>query len=246
VELGAEISKLGAAQHEPNSLARSTSLTASRLYKARSKPSILCRRSPFVNIEIHRDPHFPVRRSLPDKQSSSNTPPLGRGAEVTTMGFTTGFVRLSISQFKSTHYTSPRSHLSLSPHLNQHLLPQLTRPPEQLGGVTLTYSLLYLSLYLHRKNRTYQHTLLSQQSLLLNSLTNPRTTSSTSASEYQINPDTYEAEAERKEPLSEVLKERWNAEVEGMVRRVQETNWREVRERWERRGVGLWRNITKD
>lgn len=51
-------------------------------------------------------------------------------------------------------------------------------------------------------------------------------------------------ELRRRESLAEVLKDRWNAEVEGMVRRVQETDWREVRERWERRGVNFWQNMT--
>ena len=31
------------------------------------------------------------------------------------------------------------------------------------------------------------------------------------------------------------MKDRWNGEVEGLVRRVQTTDWSEVRERWERR-----------
>lgn len=46
--------------------------------------------------------------------------------------------------------------------------------------------------------------------------------------------------------MAAMLKQRWNAEIEGMVRRVEETDWREVRERWERRGVGLWKNMTRD
>jgi hypothetical protein len=66
-----------------------------------------------------------------------------------------------------------------------------------------------------------------------------------SRSKYTIYPETLEVDERRKESLAEVLKERWNAEVEGMVRRVEETDWREVRERWERRGVNFWRNVVK-
>jgi Altered inheritance of mitochondria 5 len=35
--------------------------------------------------------------------------------------------------------------------------------------------------------------------------------------------------------MVEMMKDRWNGEVEGLVRRVQTTDWSEVRERWERR-----------
>lgn len=42
------------------------------------------------------------------------------------------------------------------------------------------------------------------------------------------------------------MKERWNEEVEGMVRRVQSTDWSGVRERWARRGVGAWRNVMEE
>ncbi|ERF74653.1 hypothetical protein EPUS_00783 [Endocarpon pusillum Z07020] len=152
------------------------------------------------------------------------------------MGFTTGFVR----HLSPHHDTIPAS-LLCRPCSNQKF-------SSQLGGLTLTYSLLYLSLYLHRTNRTQQHTLLSQQSLLLNSLLERPTSSLSSTSRTRrtrIDPETLEVEERwKKDSLTERLKDRWNGEVEGMVRRVAETDWRAVRERWERRGLNLWRNMT--
>jgi hypothetical protein len=40
--------------------------------------------------------------------------------------------------------------------------------------------------------------------------------------------------------LVETLKDRWNGEVEGLVRRVQETDWNQVRARWESRIGTIW------
>ena len=36
------------------------------------------------------------------------------------------------------------------------------------------------------------------------------------------------------------MKDKWNAEVEGLVRRAQSTDWNEVRVRWERRLGNVW------
>ena len=40
--------------------------------------------------------------------------------------------------------------------------------------------------------------------------------------------------------LVETLKDRWNGEVESLVRRVQETDWNQVRARWESRIGTVW------
>jgi MICOS complex subunit MIC12 len=93
-----------------------------------------------------------------------------------------------------------------------------------LGGATLTYSILYLTLYVHKANRNAQHTLLSQSHILLNSAVEP------------LPPlpelPAYEV---RKTSLTEELKDRWNGEIEHAVRRLQTTDWNAVRARWERR-----------
>jgi hypothetical protein len=43
--------------------------------------------------------------------------------------------------------------------------------------------------------------------------------------------------------LTETLKDRWNAEVEGLVRRVEETDWNQVRARWESRIGAVWAKL---
>lgn len=93
-----------------------------------------------------------------------------------------------------------------------------------LGGLTLTYSLLYLSVYVHRSNRTHQSLLLRQQARLLNSNIDPP------ESEYE--PPTYRTE---QAGLEEQLKDRWNREVEKLTRAAQETDWEALRIRWEQR-----------
>lgn len=43
----------------------------------------------------------------------------------------------------------------------------------------------------------------------------------------------------------EMAKDRWNGEVEHLVRRVQGTDWPKVRENAEGVAAGVWRGITK-
>lgn len=101
-----------------------------------------------------------------------------------------------------------------------------------LGGLTLTYSLLYLSVYVHRQNRTHQALLLRQQSRLLNSVIDPP--------EPEYAPPTYRLE---QAGLEELLKDRWNREVEGLVRKAQHTDWEAVRLRWEARLGSAWAKV---
>jgi len=101
-----------------------------------------------------------------------------------------------------------------------------------LGGVTLTYSILYFSLYIHRANRNVQRTLLSQQSNLLNSVIDPPIP--------LPDPPAYEV---RKAGLTEVLKDRWNREIEKLVHNVQETDWAQKRELYEERLAAVWGKV---
>ncbi|EXJ62547.1 hypothetical protein A1O7_02985 [Cladophialophora yegresii CBS 114405] len=101
-----------------------------------------------------------------------------------------------------------------------------------LGGATLTYSLLYFGLYVHRANRNVQRTLLSQQSALLNSVVEPLPP--------LPDPPAYEV---RRAGLAEQVKDRWNREVEKLVRNVQQTDWTAAREDAEQRLVSLWRTV---
>jgi len=98
--------------------------------------------------------------------------------------------------------------------------------------VTLTYSVLYLTLYLHKANRNVQHTLLAQQATILNSAVEPLPPAP--------EPPVYEV---RKAGITEVLKDRWNREVEHAVRTVEETDWSAVREKWEKRMGNVWERV---
>lgn len=101
-----------------------------------------------------------------------------------------------------------------------------------LGGLTLTYSLLYLSVYVHRQNRTHQALLLRQQSRLLNSVIDPP------EPEYDLPPYRLEQGG-----LEELLKDRWNREVENLVRKAQHTDWEALRIRWEARLGNAWDKV---
>ncbi|KAF2740870.1 hypothetical protein EJ04DRAFT_558835 [Polyplosphaeria fusca] len=92
-----------------------------------------------------------------------------------------------------------------------------------LGGFTLTSAVLYLTISLHTKNRATQAALLRQQRQVLTNVV-------------ETQPPTPEPTA-REAPvgLAEMAKDRWNREVEGVVKRLYETDWRRVRERMEDR-----------
>ncbi|KAH8782578.1 hypothetical protein BGZ57DRAFT_758628 [Hyaloscypha finlandica] len=90
------------------------------------------------------------------------------------------------------------------------------------GGVTLTLGIAYLTVLAHERNRRAQAEALRSQSRVLTSLLEPS----------PIPPPQSRAELAREErsSLTETLKDRWNEEVEHAVRRVQKTDWNEVRE----------------
>jgi len=87
----------------------------------------------------------------------------------------------------------------------------------QLGGFTLTASILYLSAILHKRNRLTQSQSLIQQNLILSSIVEPLPTAEPPREIEHVS-------------LKESVKDQWNREVEGMVRRVQNTDWNKVGE----------------
>ena len=101
-----------------------------------------------------------------------------------------------------------------------------------LGGLTLTYSVLYLTIYLHKANRNVQQTLLKQSHTLLNSVIEPLPP--------PPEPPVYEL---KKAGLAEMLKDRWNAEIEKLVHNVQTTDWVKKREEAEERIANVWGNV---
>ncbi|KAF2872424.1 hypothetical protein BDV95DRAFT_383395 [Massariosphaeria phaeospora] len=96
-----------------------------------------------------------------------------------------------------------------------------------LGGFTLTSAVLYLTISLHTRNRVTQAALLRQQRNVLMSMVEPE-------------PPAPEPVA-REVPvgLAEMAKDRWNRELEGVIRSVYTTDWKRVRESAEDRAVSV-------
>ncbi|KAF2185634.1 hypothetical protein K469DRAFT_738933 [Zopfia rhizophila CBS 207.26] len=92
-----------------------------------------------------------------------------------------------------------------------------------LGGLTITATTIYLTISLHTSNRLTQRTLLRQQTSVLTNIVSPQ----------PVAPEPVAREVDA--GLVEMAKDRWNREVEGVVRRVHGTDWRRVREQWEDR-----------
>ncbi|KAF2153035.1 hypothetical protein K461DRAFT_293332 [Myriangium duriaei CBS 260.36] len=97
-----------------------------------------------------------------------------------------------------------------------------------LGGITLTTTLIYLSLAVHERTRLRQAELLRQQALILNNAVSPAGLPASTTARTAI------------PGLQERLRDRWNAELEGNLRKVYAVNWRGVREELEDRVAGVW------
>ena len=96
----------------------------------------------------------------------------------------------------------------------------------------MTYSLLYSALYIHKANRSAQQTILSQSSLLLNTIVEPLPPL-TDRPAYEV----------RRAGLAEVLKDRWNSEIEKLVHNVHTTDWSAKREEYEERIARAWSSV---
>ncbi|KPI37725.1 uncharacterized protein AB675_159 [Cyphellophora attinorum] len=101
-----------------------------------------------------------------------------------------------------------------------------------LGGVTLTYSVLYLTIYIHKANRNIQHTILQQSNGVLNSVVEPP--------QPVPDPPPYEI---RRAGLTEQLKDGWNREVERLVKNIQTTDWTRQREIYEQKIAAAWSGV---
>lgn len=128
----------------------------------------------------------------------------------------------SSSSLQNTSSITSRNHglhnrpgKSRSPHLRPHLLTVI-----QLGGFTLTSTILYLSVSLHQRNRIYQSSLLRQQSFLIDNTIAPK--------DLPPPPPSREVQA----GLLETAKDKWNAELERNVRKLQTYDW-----------AALWENV---
>ncbi|PTB68038.1 hypothetical protein BBK36DRAFT_1115234 [Trichoderma citrinoviride] len=104
------------------------------------------------------------------------------------------------------------------------------------GGVTLTLSLAYLSVLAHQRSREAQSQSLRTQTLMIQHLLDPVP--------QPLPPTRSEVAAAQREAAVEVIKQRWNSEIENAVRWVQHTDWDEVRESMEARAAYLWAKAT--
>ncbi|EKG21482.1 hypothetical protein MPH_01203 [Macrophomina phaseolina MS6] len=85
-----------------------------------------------------------------------------------------------------------------------------------LGGLTLTSSVLYLTTLFHQRNRLEQALTLRNSSHTLKQVYDP---------DRIYTPPSLRT---RTAGIGDTAKDRWNSEVEKAVRRMQETDWREV------------------
>jgi altered-inheritance-of-mitochondria protein 5 len=101
----------------------------------------------------------------------------------------------------------------------------------QIGGVTLTSAVLYLTISLHTQNRTTQAALLRQQRQVLADFYEPK------------KPDPEPANRIVPVGIAEMAKDRWNRNLEDAVKRVYTTDWRRVREEAEDRASTIMQKI---
>ncbi|KAH8671408.1 hypothetical protein BX600DRAFT_434516 [Xylariales sp. PMI_506] len=100
------------------------------------------------------------------------------------------------------------------------------------GGVTLTLSIAYLTVLAHQRNRERQSGILRANNYVVSGLTDPLPP--------VVPPTRSEIAAVQRAHFVETAKDKWNAEIEGAVRKVQETDWVEVREGVETALGRLW------
>jgi MICOS complex subunit MIC12 len=76
---------------------------------------------------------------------------------------------------------------------------------------------------MHRQNRARQSLMLSQQNQVLTNIVDPQP------------PIPPPSAREVRAGLLEQAKDKWNTEIEGIVRRIYDTDWNQVRANWEDR-----------
>jgi len=96
-----------------------------------------------------------------------------------------------------------------------------------VGGVTLTTGVLYLTMSIHRQNRTRQAALISQQSQVLTNIIQPQP---------PLPPPTARAV---RGGLTEQAKDIWNGSIESFAKWVYDKDWNQVRSDVEDRMFGL-------
>ncbi|QDS76598.1 hypothetical protein FKW77_007536 [Venturia effusa] len=102
-----------------------------------------------------------------------------------------------------------------------------------LGGFTLTSSILYLTLSLHQQNRQQQALMLRQQSIILTNVVEPPL------------PEPQVSSREARISVVESAKDRWNSEIERLVKKAQTTDWNQVGGRAADGLASLWSKATE-
>ncbi|KAI9039481.1 MICOS complex subunit Mic12 family protein [Aspergillus affinis] len=98
------------------------------------------------------------------------------------------------------------------------------------SGFALTTTALYLSIQVHRSNRLDQSEVIREQTQILNQLASP-----IGAYDRRLAPTTLpkpdkETSPESARPeLKDLLKHRWNKEVETLARKAYESRWEDAR-----------------
>jgi altered-inheritance-of-mitochondria protein 5 len=105
----------------------------------------------------------------------------------------------------------------------------------QFGGFTLTTSILYLSLQVHRTNRLQQRNAIREQTEIINYLASPA-----GAYYRRFAPEYNQSKLEevseltplpsRRPSREDVLKHQWNKEVETLARKALAVRWQDVQE----------------
>lgn len=122
----------------------------------------------------------------------------------------------------------------------------------------MTTSTLYLSLLYHRQHRYSQSAILHQSATLLNSIAEPYTPDADAlrrqrlhelSAAYRIGgPESHTTLSEAREGLGifEIAKERWNREVEGIMRWVVRRDWRSDVEKGVEQAERLGKEVGKE
>ncbi|KAG2414083.1 hypothetical protein HFD88_003274 [Aspergillus terreus] len=99
------------------------------------------------------------------------------------------------------------------------------------SGFALTTSVLYLSIQVHRSNRLEQRNLIREQTQLLNWLASPTGAYDRRLIPIEVRqPEKKDPAEPPRYPMKDLLKHRWNEEVQTLARKAVETRWEDVRD----------------
>lgn len=126
------------------------------------------------------------------------------------------------------------SNLQLPSHLSPHILVKMTFLAGFFSGFALTTSLLYVTLQVHRSNRLDQRNVIQEQVQLLHSLASPagaydRRFAPENVPSTSRSPSKENGKKSTQPSFEELLKHRWNREVEILARKAHESRWEDVK-----------------